>query len=83
MKPVARGRKASKDSVEKKPAAKAVAKPAAEGPFEVFVGGLPWSMGEGDIEELFRPYGEVLEVRLLRTNDGKSKGIGFVKFDSE
>lgn len=32
---------------------------------------------------MFAPCGEVLNVRLLRKEDGKSKGIAFVKFSTE
>ena len=40
-------------------------------------------MAEADVEAMFAPCGEVLEVRLLRKEDGKSKGIAFVKFATE
>ena len=40
-------------------------------------------MAEGDIEAIFAHCGEVLAVRLLRKEDGKSKGIAFVKFSTE
>uniref|UniRef100_A0A3B4BLE3 RRM domain-containing protein n=1 Tax=Periophthalmus magnuspinnatus TaxID=409849 RepID=A0A3B4BLE3_9GOBI len=41
----------------------------------IFVGNLPTSeMDKKDLEEMFRPYGKVLGVSLLR-------GFGFVQFD--
>jgi RNA recognition motif-containing protein len=39
-------------------------------------------MAEADLAALFAQCGEVLEVRLLRKDDGKSKGIAFVKFST-
>lgn len=30
----------------------------------VFVGGLPWSVGEDDLRELFSKYGEVVDARV-------------------
>lgn len=75
---------------EAKPVAKVAPKRKAsaqkedeKGEFEVYVGGLAWAMAEADIEALFAPCGEVLAVRLLRKEDGKSKGIAFVKFSTE
>jgi RNA recognition motif-containing protein len=40
-------------------------------------------MSEADVESLFAPCGDIIEVRLLKKEDGKSKGIGFVKFSTE
>lgn len=76
-------RKASKDSGKGKKVAQKEEEPEVKGTFEVYVGGLAWSMGDDDVRGLFSPCGEISEVRLLRKDDGKSKGIAFVKFTTE
>ena len=45
--------------------------------------GLSWAVAEKELDDLFAPLGEIIEVRLLRKEDGKSKGIAFVKFAFE
>ncbi|KAL6846988.1 hypothetical protein ACP4OV_022841 [Aristida adscensionis] len=42
---------------------------------EVFVGGLPRSA-----TEVFSPCGEIVDVRIMRDQNGNSKGYGFVRF---
>jgi RNA recognition motif-containing protein len=49
---------------------------------EVFVGGLAWTATEDDVYNLFAAYGDILEVKLLHNDQGKSKGSGFVRFTS-
>lgn len=71
-------RKLSKDSAKGAKGKKA--EEEVRGEFEVYVNGLSWSVGEKELDDLFAPYGEIIEVRLLRKEDGKSKGIAFVKF---
>ena len=51
-----------------------------EGEFEVCVKGLSFQAYEDDIKQIFEPFGEILNVKLLYRPDGKSKGIAFVKF---
>ena len=64
-------RKKSDDKEEKK----------NEGKLELFVSNLPYSATEDTIEEMFAKYGKVTNVKLLKDNGGRSKGIAFVKFD--
>lgn len=46
---------------------------------EVFVGGLPPDADEDEVGALFRRFGEVERVTLIREADtGKSRGFGFV-----
>jgi RNA recognition motif-containing protein len=47
------------------------------------VKGLSFQAYQSDIEDLFNPFGNVLSVRLLTRDDGKSKGLAFVKFSSK
>jgi nucleolin len=51
--------------------------------FEVYVGGLPYSASEEDIQAHFEECGAVSGLNLLKGPDGRSKGIAFVRFDDE
>ena len=50
------------------------------GEYELYIRGIAWSAGEKELQDLFSPFGEITAVRLLRKEDGKSRGIGFVTF---
>ncbi|HEY3227743.1 MAG TPA: RNA-binding protein [Roseiflexaceae bacterium] len=51
---------------------------------KLFVGNLPWSVGDAELEELFREYGEVESARVITDRDsGRSRGFGFVEIDAE
>ena len=54
-----------------------------EGQFEVCVKGLSFQAYDSDIRALFESCGNVTEVKLLTRDDGKSKGIAFVKFSKK
>lgn len=46
----------------------------------LYVGNLPWSCSEEEIEALFAQYGDVKTVRIITDRDsGRSKGFGFVE----
>eukprot|EP00808_Paulinella_micropora_P024201 g22739.t1 len=48
-----------------------------------FVLNLPYEVDEDAIKDVFSLCGEVKEVRLARTKQGKSKGFAYVEFTSE
>ena len=49
---------------------------------KLFVGNLPWSVDDAQLEELFRPYGEIESARVISDRDtGRSRGFGFVEMD--
>lgn len=48
----------------------------------LFIGGLPYSFTEGDLLALFVPFGRVIAVKIMHTQWGKSRGLGFVEFDN-
>merc|ERR1712032_426614 len=48
----------------------------------LFIGQLPFSKSEADLERAFCEYGQVAEVVLHRDNQGKKKGGAFVRFVS-
>ena len=46
----------------------------------IFVGSLPFSLGEADLKQLFEAYGEVNSVKIIIDREsGRSKGIGFIE----
>jgi RNA recognition motif-containing protein len=47
---------------------------------KLFVGCLPYSRCSHDLREIFSVYGPLVEVALLTTPEGKSKGAAFVTF---
>ncbi len=50
---------------------------------KLFVGGLPWKTTEKELKEAFSKFGEVEDVKVIRDKrTGKSKGFGFVTFES-
>jgi len=52
-------------------------------PNEVIVKGLPFAASEHDLTEYFQECGVVDGVNLLKGPDGRSKGIAFVRFQTE
>ncbi|XP_024012538.1 glycine-rich RNA-binding protein 3, mitochondrial [Eutrema salsugineum] len=54
------------------------------GSSKLFVGGLSYDTNEPVLKNEFEKYGQVLNVRVICDHmSGKSKGYGFVVFDSE
>lgn len=47
----------------------------------VYVKNLPEDFNEDKLYELFEPYGHITSHKVMFTNDGKSKGFGFVAFE--
>ncbi len=51
---------------------------------KLYVGNLPYRMGEEDLRQLFSQYGEITQVTLIVDKmSGRSKGFGFVEFTNE
>lgn len=50
---------------------------------EVFVGGLPTTVTENKIHEVFSECGNIAEVRLMKDQKGNVKGFCFVKFGTK
>jgi RNA recognition motif-containing protein len=47
---------------------------------KVYVGGLPYSVTDGRLEELFAPHGTVASARVIADKfTGQSRGFGFVE----
>ncbi|PLW89394.1 RNA recognition motif domain-containing protein, partial [Mucilaginibacter sp.] len=50
----------------------------------IFVGSLPYSLQEADLQELFEAYGEVSTVKIIIDREsGRSKGFGFVEMPDD
>ena len=50
---------------------------------KLFVGNLPYHVTSGDLEDLFRPLGEVISSNVITDRaTGRSRGFGFVEMDS-
>ncbi len=48
----------------------------------IYVGNLPWSATEDQIQELFGSYGKVNSVKLVSDREtGRARGFGFVEMD--
>ncbi|EMD31421.1 hypothetical protein CERSUDRAFT_119799 [Gelatoporia subvermispora B] len=50
---------------------------------EVYVAGLSKFATKADLENLFKTYGAVKEVRMALDNNGRPKGFAFVEFERE
>lgn len=50
---------------------------------KLFVGNLPWSISDLQLEELFQPHGDVTSARVITDRDsGRSRGFGFVEIEA-
>ena len=50
----------------------------------IYVGNLLFDVAESDLKELFEPFGQVTEIRLVMDKfTGKSKGFGFIEMPSK
>ena len=50
----------------------------------LFVGNLSYGMTEDQLRDLFESYGQVNDVAIITERDtGRSKGFGFVEFESD
>ena len=50
---------------------------------KLYVGNLPYSMTDGDLQDLFSAHGTVQSVQIIIDRDtGRSKGFGFVEMSS-
>lgn len=49
---------------------------------KLYVGNLPWSVTDSELESLFSGVGEVISARVITDRDtGRSRGFGFVEMD--
>ena len=51
---------------------------------KLYVGNLPWSVDDGELEALFSAMGNVQSARVITDRDtGRSRGFGFVELDDD
>jgi len=51
---------------------------------KLFVGNLPFTVGEPELEEVFSQYGELASVKLITDREtGRSRGFAFVEYTEE
>lgn len=50
----------------------------------LYVGNIPWSTTESDLEQIFARHGEVLDCRIITERaTGRSRGYGFIEVNDE
>ena len=50
---------------------------------KLYVGNIPWSIGNQELEDLFSSFGTVTSANVITDRDTKrSRGFGFVELDS-
>ena len=50
---------------------------------KLFVGNLPWSVDNSELESLFSDFGNVISANVITDRDSKrSRGFGFVELES-
>ncbi len=47
---------------------------------KLFVGNINWNASKEDLENIFGEYGELEEAILIKDDNGRSKGFGFITF---
>lgn len=51
---------------------------------KLYVGNLPYSVTEDELQKHFEEFGEVLDINLIKDREtGRAKGFGFVTMDSQ
>ena len=50
---------------------------------KLFIGSLPWSIDDNQLQEVFELHGTVVSVKIIRDNaTGRSRGFGFVEMEN-
>ncbi|TRY88109.1 hypothetical protein DNTS_031492 [Danionella cerebrum] len=59
-----------------------MAKQQEQDPTNLYLSNLPVSMDEQELENLLKPFGQVVSTRILRDTNGISRGVGFARMES-
>lgn len=50
----------------------------------LFVGGLPWSINDQALTDLFAKHGKIVSAKVITDKfSGRSKGFGFVEYETD
>lgn len=51
---------------------------------KLFVGGLPYATTDDELQDVFAAHGKVVSAKVIMDREsGRSKGFGFVEFETE
>lgn len=56
-----------------------VLKQQEQDPTNLYISNLPLSMDEQELENMLKPFGQVISTRILRDSSGTSRGVGFAR----
>ncbi|XP_036396694.1 RNA-binding motif, single-stranded-interacting protein 1-like isoform X3 [Megalops cyprinoides] len=59
-----------------------MAKQQEQDPTNLYISNLPLSMDEQELENMLKPFGQVVSTRILRDANGASRGVGFARMES-
>lgn len=59
-----------------------MAKQQEQDPTNLYISNLPLSMDEQELENMLKPFGQVISTRILRDSSGTSRGVGFARMES-
>ncbi|XP_069791480.1 RNA-binding motif, single-stranded-interacting protein 1 isoform X3 [Narcine bancroftii] len=64
------------------PSGSLVSSQQEQDPTNLYISNLPLSMDEQELENMLKPYGQVISTRILRDSNGTSRGVGFARMES-
>ncbi len=50
---------------------------------KIYVGNLPYQADEASLKNVFEAIGEVMSVRIIKDETGRSKGFGFIEMTTD
>ncbi|XP_072349810.1 RNA-binding motif, single-stranded-interacting protein 2-like isoform X4 [Scyliorhinus torazame] len=59
-----------------------MAKQQEQDPTNLYISNLPLSMDEQELQNMLKPFGQVISTRILRDANGTSRGVGFARMES-
>lgn len=60
-----------------------MAKQQEADPTNLYIANLPQTMTESDLEDLLRPYGQVVSTRILINQNRQPRGVGFARMETK
>ncbi|XP_041036465.1 RNA-binding motif, single-stranded-interacting protein 2-like isoform X1 [Carcharodon carcharias] len=59
-----------------------MAKQQEQDPTNLYISNLPLTMDEQELQNMLKPFGQVISTRILRDANGTSRGVGFARMES-